>query len=130
MEKVAFSPDVSWPLLNPLAIERSTVGVCAETVKRVAKCVVPLLVTTFACHVPRLSTVMVPIAEVSVLGKPNESVAGSEVIGVNCRTMLLGSTQANRGLNVGSTPTVLAQTVSPRVKLVLGVVVQVFVPVS
>src|SRR5258705_10626789 len=44
--------------------------------------------------------------------------------------MPLGSTQANRRLNAGSTPTVLAHTVSPRTKLVLGVLVQVCRSVS
>jgi len=83
----------------------------------------PWLEITFALQVPRLSTV-IPSAtvDVSVVGTVKESLLGLLVIGVRALTYPEESTQENRRLKAGSTPSTFTQTASPKLNSVCGVV--------
>jgi hypothetical protein len=119
--KVTSPPESTLELPVPLATERFAVGVGPCTVKRALNSSEPLLETTLAFHVPRLSTTKFPIIVVGSVGKLNESVWGSLVIGVKVLIKPAGSVQAKRRPKAKLTPVASAQTTSPKLKSVLGV---------
>src|SRR6185295_11978674 len=76
-------------------------------------------------QVPRLSTTMLSIVVVALAGRVNESVCGSVVIAVLCITKPLRDNQSMRligSLAPKGSPLTFAQTVSPRLNEILGVV--------